>query len=148
MRLCYGSASIEECTFYANAAFTGSAIASESGHELAITNTIIAINVQGPAVSCSDEIELAVSCCDVFGNPGGDWVACLAGLLAANGNICEDPFFCDRMNGDLTLDCGSPCAHENNPDCGQIGAWPVGCGVTPATEARWGGIKAMFREHE
>ena len=70
VRLCYGSASIDECTFYANAALTGSAIASESGHELAITNTIIAINVQGSAVSCSDEIVLAVSCCDVFGNPG------------------------------------------------------------------------------
>jgi hypothetical protein len=87
-----------------------------------------------------------MSCCDIFGNQGGDWIGTFADQYGHNGNICADPLFCDPENDDLTLGGDSPCAAENNPECGQIGAWPVGCGPTPAVEATWGGIKALFRE--
>ncbi len=40
---------------------------------------------------------------------------------------------------------GSPCEPEHNPACGLIGAWDVGCGVTPVEEVSWGAMKAMFR---
>jgi hypothetical protein len=44
-----------------------------------------------------------------------------------NGNISVDPLFCDVANLDLTLHADSPCAPEQQPTCGLIGALPVGC---------------------
>ncbi len=59
------------------------------------------------------------------------------------GNISADPLFCDPAAGDLRLQEGSPCAPGT--ECDLMGAWPVGCDVTPAAETTWGAIKALFR---
>ena len=99
---------------------------------------------------------LAVTCCDLYGNAGGDWVNCVEDLYGVDGNISADPLFCDPGSGDFQLQQGSPCAPGS--DCDLIGAWPVGCGGpagvpdVPAAQdgtgeqTRWGAIKAMFRE--
>ncbi|MCK4415324.1 MAG: hypothetical protein KAY32_17455 [Candidatus Eisenbacteria sp.] len=71
---------------------------------------------------------------------------CLEGQLGVDGNIWADPLFCDREGGDFRLELGSPCAPEANPDCGVIGALPVGCGPNPIDDRTWGGLKALFRE--
>lgn len=86
----------------------------------------------------------SVSCSDFYNNVGGDWEGCVADQYGINGNICEDPLFCAPDQNDFTLDCASPCAAENNPECGQIGAWSVGCGATPAVETTWGALKELF----
>ena len=52
-----------------------------------------------------------------------------------NGNISEDPLFCDPPSLDLRLHVDSPCAAEGV--CGLIGAWPVGCGPAPVEETTW-----------
>ena len=77
----------------------------------------------------------SLSCCDIYGNAGGDWVGAIAEQLGINGNICLDPLFCDPTALDLTLHADSPCAAENNPECGLIGAWPEGCGLTTCETA-------------
>jgi len=89
---------------------------------------------------------VVLTCCDLHGNAGGDWVWGIGDQFGLNGNIREDPLFCDPENGDFTLDCNSPCAAENSPECGQIGAWPVGCGPTPVMDTTWGAIKSLFRD--
>ena len=49
----------------------------------------------------------------------------------SNGNISEDPLFCDALEGDYRLRLDSPCTAANSPEgCGLIGALPVGCGIT------------------
>jgi len=64
----------------------------------------------------------------VYGNAGGDWTGCIADQYGINGNISEDPLFCDAENGDFTIrDDYSPCAPANNPECGLIGALGVDC---------------------
>jgi hypothetical protein len=71
-----------------------------------------------------------LTCTDLYGNAGGDYVESIEDQYGINGNISEDPLFCDPDCGDLHLHSDSPCAWANNPECGYIDAHPVGCGVT------------------
>jgi hypothetical protein len=115
-----------------------------------------------------------ISCCDFFGNAGGDWIGCgIEGQHGINGNFSADPLFCGPMDGStpmivsdasaLTLHADSPCLPGNHPDgedCGLIGAYGQGCGVAvfgniaqpmpridPASveTATWGRIKSGYR---
>ncbi len=112
-----------------------------------IENTIIAFSVRGSAIeSFSTGAAPVLTCCDLFGNEGGDWTGRIADQYGINGNISADPLLCDPKAGDLTLREDSPCAPFSppNPECGLIGACPVGCAPTPAVETTWGAIKALF----
>ncbi len=88
-----------------------------------LENTIIAFGRKGEAVYCETGLSATLTCCDVYGNAGGDWVGCLAGQNGTNGNISLDPLFCNRPAEDFTLHNDSPC----DAVCGLMGAWPVGC---------------------
>ncbi|MCK5597393.1 MAG: right-handed parallel beta-helix repeat-containing protein, partial [Candidatus Eisenbacteria sp.] len=133
---CDGSTPLlTNCTFSGNAAWDGW---DEDGHgggmycsgsSLTLINTIIAFSTDGEAVYCDDTSSATLTCCDIFGNGGGDWVGCIADQYGVDGNILVDPRFCDAAQGDFTIAENSPCAPENNPECGLIGALSVGCGV-------------------
>ena len=162
----YGGVAISDCTFMG---IEGAALLINSeGYNTDISATTFygcqsyAIEVLGAHVDLDNvliadgedvSIELIegatanLRCCDIFGNAGGDWVGQFAGQLGINGNISEDPLFCDPMTRDLTLHANSPCAPytEPNPECDLIGAWQVGCEPTPVSSASWGEIKAIFR---
>ena len=142
-----GSIVIRGCSFYGNSCkFGGAGVSILLGLPLILERTIIAFSLQGPAVSCEFDAGASVTCCDVFGNAGGDWVGCLSGRLGTNGNISQDPLFCDAAHGDLSLEHGSPCAPENSPQgCLLIGAFDVGCGPTPVEPVTWGQIKGIYR---
>jgi hypothetical protein len=80
---------------------------------------------------------------DVYGSSGTSFFMCcdvdptkVSGPVQFVGpQVNADPLFCDAMScadapsveGDYHLTPESPCAPENNPDCGRIGALPVGC---------------------
>ena len=134
------------CTLWGNSCTYTGVIACYELCLLRIENSIISFSQQGEAISCSDS-EVTLHCCDVYGNAGGDWIGCLAGQFGVNGNICEDPLFCGDENPDApyTLHDDSTCAPDHNPACGLIGAWDIGCGLTPVEEVSWGSMKAMFR---
>ena len=138
------SVNLENCTFYSHGGM-GSTVHLEGSAELLSQNTIISFTDYGGAVHCDGASTATLTCCDVFGNVGGDWVGCIADQYGANGNISEDPGFCDAPQGDYHLWNYSPCAPEFNPDCGLIGAWAVGCWGTAAERTTWGGLKALFR---
>jgi hypothetical protein len=81
-----------------------------------------------------------LTCCDLWGNEGGDWVDGIAPQYGTNGNISADPLFCDPSSLELSLDRASPCLPPNT-DCEQIGAWGIGCDaaalpVPPRVDAR------------
>jgi hypothetical protein len=82
---------------------------------------------------------VSLSRCGVFGNDGGDWIGCIAGQGTINDNFSEDPLFCGEDNPDepFTLHSDSPCASENNPACGLVGARRAGC-ETPVKTTSWG----------
>ncbi len=116
---------------------------------LTLSDCIVASNTAGCAILCTGAFtEPALSCCDIYGNPGGDWIGCIAGQYGVNSNFSDDPLFCleDNPGEPYSLHEGSPCLPENSP-CGElVGAVDQGCGAVTVVEAvSWGAIKAMYR---
>jgi hypothetical protein len=115
-----------------------------------IDQTIMSFSpdAEGQPVYCDGICTVTLTCCDVYGNAGGDWVGCIADQSGINGNISQDPLFCGDLNTDepFAIDADSPCAPQNNPGCGLIGYWGVGCvGSTVSKKTGWGAIKALYR---
>jgi hypothetical protein len=100
-----------------------------------VSNSIIAQNL-GPAVLCTGTEIPQISCSDIWGNTGGDWVGCVAPQATEPGNISLDPLFCGDGNGTATYTLMeiSPCAAANSA-CGQIGALGVDCQALPVIES-------------
>lgn len=94
-----------------------------------VHNSAIVTN-GGPAISCYDSYEppsLYLSCCDVFGYSGPDWITGTTEVTDTTDIFHEDPLFCWRANGDYSLQDGSPCLPANN-SCGVLlGALGAGC---------------------
>ncbi len=146
-----GSPTVSSCTFSENSALrVGGGMYWGGPPYPLIENTIIAGSVAGEAVWCESGSAATLTCCDVYGNAGGDYVGCIADQYGINGNFSACPSFCNVAGGDFHLCDESPCAPGNHPDghdCGLIGAWPVGCSCGPSrTEGTtWSAIKAMYR---
>ena len=120
------------CTFSGNSAQTyGGGLYCIGSSSPMLENTIIAFNMEGEAVYCDYTSGATLTCCDLYGNQGGDWVGYIEPQFGIEGNISEDPLFCGEMNPEepYTLQSDSPCAPFSPPntDCDLIGAWPVGC---------------------
>jgi predicted outer membrane repeat protein len=149
------TATISNCTFFGNSAEEGAGIYVSNCFPTT-SNIIVAGSLAGEAIACSGGAP-DLSCCDLYGNAGGDWDHwAIRDQLGVNGNICEDPLFCDPGGGDFGVPEDSPCAPYTPPneECDLIGAWPVGCPVSDvpeewpphdATPKSWGSIKAMYR---
>ncbi|MBN2210059.1 MAG: right-handed parallel beta-helix repeat-containing protein [Sedimentisphaerales bacterium] len=112
---------VDHCTFYGNV----SGIFLHTCGTTTINNTIIAYSTIGSAVSCISSSP-TLSCCDVYGNAGGDYTDCIAGQGGVRNNFSQDPRFCDPVFEDFTLNNMSPC-HPLILPCGQVGAWGEGC---------------------
>ena len=137
-----GSASISNSTFVFNQASHGSCIELSYG-QAALEYCVIVFNYGSTYPVGGDPIQFPVVCCNVYGNEGGDWVNWLAEHFPGDGNISEDPLFCDPDIGDYHLQNDSPCAPDNN-DCGVLmGAWPVGCSTSVESRS-WGQVKALY----
>ncbi|MCA9728182.1 MAG: hypothetical protein KC729_10895, partial [Candidatus Eisenbacteria bacterium] len=115
------------CTFAQNDARSGSVVSVGFTSSPFFFNTIIAHSTGGAAFDCGTAPGVTIQCCDLYGNPGGDWTECIAGRLGLDGNFSDDPLFCNPSTSDYTLADNSPCAPGNNPECGLVGALGVGC---------------------
>lgn len=115
------------CTFYGNQAGEGAGLYFWDHCYPKLHNTIVAFNEQSEGFYCDETCEPYLTCSDIYGNAGGDWVGYIADQFGIEGNISVDPLFCDAPLGDFGLDSRSPCLLEHNPECGQIGAWGLGC---------------------
>jgi predicted outer membrane repeat protein len=137
-------------TFFGNISVAprGGAIDAEENCSVAMGNSIVFGNAGGFAIECDSTSDAFLTCCDMYGNEGGDWTGCAEGQLGVDGNISQNPLFCDVWENDFTLCEDSPCAPEANPACGLVGALPVACdpcGPTATERTSWGSLKAMFR---
>ncbi len=148
------SVSVTASTLSDNSALVGGCLLVDSSASATLENSILSFSAQGSAVACAGEASASLTCCDVYGNEGGDWVGCIADQLGVNGNIEADPLFCGPVDGDepYTLQWNSPCAQPNNPACGLVGARGVGCPpstVVPSSgePSSWSAIKGAFRSH-
>jgi hypothetical protein len=135
------------CTFYGNSSRPGGGLYFYADTYATVENTIVAFSEHGEALGGYFAQYAIISCCDFYGNAGGNWTEWIADQYGIDGNISEHPLFCDPENDDFTLDECSPCAPFTppNPECDLIGSCPVGCGGSPVTESSWGTVKALFR---
>ena len=141
-----GIGTIESCTMVRNNAANGSGVWVDFRSAAELTRSIVGFGILGAGVACDNQATADLSCCDVYGNQGGDWTGCIAGQLGTDGNIAADPLFCDLPGGNLTLCADSPCAPAQSGACELIGALDVGCGtcgVTALEPTTWGRIKAL-----
>ena len=128
------SPKIVNCTFYGNTAIFGSGLSCDRSSSPVLENCIIGFlnstyNLIGSAVHCSDGGSRPIlRCCDLYANPGGDWVGCIADQRDIDGNFSADPWFCDPKYGNFALAENSPCAPLGNSCATLIGASAVGCG--------------------
>lgn len=138
---------VTRCTFSENSAIMGAGIVLGGNAAATVSNTIVAFSSDGEAVLCEGGGSALLTCCDVFGNAGGDWVGSIAPQYGIDGNVCEDPLFCGNEDPECpyALHSDSCCATENNPECGLVGAWDVGCGVSLVRPVTWSALKARFR---
>jgi len=146
---CDGSSSptLTDCTLTGNQAYYGGGMCCYGSSSPTLTNCIIAFGQQGEAIYCANGGSAELACCDVYGNEGGDWVGCIALQYGVDGNLNQDPLFCDIYNDDTTLCANSPCLPGGN-GCGVlIGAHGQGCAAcsAPVQRSSWGAIKAMYR---
>lgn len=98
-------------------------LSDASGHSASIEHSIIASN-RGTAIEHVGSKTALITCSDIWGNAGGDWVGGIEGQFGVDGNISTRPLFCDLSDGDYRLAANSPCAPAAG--CG-MGAFGVGC---------------------
>ena len=132
----YSELDLTNCTFHGNWTAGGGYLAGNVGIEtsdyypftVALTHSIVASSPDGQGIWCTGTGTVEISCCDVYGNAGGDGL-CGTGT----GNFSRDPLLCDPGAGNFHVQESSPCAPGNHPDgpgaCDGllIGAWTQGC---------------------
>jgi len=143
------SPAFSHCTFYGNSGqFSGTIFVQErtSNPDLcapSFANVLIAYSNSSAAFSISNARPV-FSCTDIYGN-AANWDGGLAEFLGQNGNISEDPLFCDAPAGNLGISDGSPCAAANNSCNALIGSMDVDCdGDMPMSTDDPGGQPRTF----
>lgn len=121
--LFYCTPSFYNCTFVQNYSLYGGGIYSNNSNPY-LSNCIFAYNLNGGAIYGN----AVLNCSNIYGNTAGDWTGTLADQLGTNGNISEDPLFCDFLNDDFHIELISHCSPYINSQCGLIGALKAGCG--------------------
>lgn len=150
----YGELTLEDCLFTGNetdgigaaiqvsntpTAISGSTIWGCRGSgihyavgEFSLSHCIIADGDAEALVQNSGSDPDPVLNCNVIHGNETDYGEFFEDLLGLDGNISEDPLFCNVLSGDFTVYAVSPCNPENSGDCGQIGFYGVGCGAGAA----------------
>jgi predicted outer membrane repeat protein len=119
---------ITNVTLCGNSAPEGGAIYCTDASSPVISKTIMAFNSDGGALRASDvSNDPQLSCCDIFGNTGGDWGVSILSQHGVSGNISANPLFCFDANPEqpYAVSNTSPCV--NQPGCSIMGAAGVGC---------------------
>lgn len=138
-----GLLAIGNSTIAANTG-TRAALLCAGNASIDVHATIVAFN-GGSAASCLDSGSIDLTCADIVGNRGGDWIGCVASQAASDGNMSEDPRFCNAPAGNFQLDSHSPCLPEGNLCVTQLGSKAQGCEETPAERTSWGRVRSLFR---
>jgi hypothetical protein len=140
---------LERCTLYANRSPVGSNIFAWLDSAPSVEASILALAPEGAAVVCDAGSAATLTCCDVWGNAGGDWSDGIAGQLANPSNFSAHPGFCEATAGILHLRADSPCLPANHPrqaSCGGIGALPQGCTAVRIEHPTWSRLKSLYRD--
>jgi predicted outer membrane repeat protein len=129
IRCYFSNISLSNCTLTSNSAAEGGGLFLTYSSSADIDNSIIAFSTAGESIKIIQDGYSTISCSNIFGNSGGDWIGGISDQLTINNNLSLDPLFDDTVEL-LYLHCDSPCSEENNFECGLIGALPANCDIT------------------
>jgi len=136
-----GELTLVNCNFFENAVFpaddlgiAGGIFLNTTNFNVQIDNCLIVKNDSYGIYGNPQNPPPSIVCTDIFDNEY-DWIGVIEPLFSVDGNISLDPRFCNPDSNDFLLSEISPCAPDNNAECGLIGALPVGCTATVATVA-------------
>jgi|GEM_PF-1455917 len=145
----------ESCTFDGNRGALGGTIYAMAnyGGSVELIDTIISNSLEGKAIEISPSVPITFSCCDIYGNAGGDWTPPFADQVDLNGNFSANPCYCDAQGEDFHLSADSYALAGNHPwGCGQtVGAYGEGCGAIGCSgpvaveERTFGSVKSLYR---
>ena len=145
----------ENCTLDGNRAPTGGAIFINSnyGGPVELIDTIISNCPEGEAIHANSSVPLTLSCCNLYGNAGGDWIEPFAEQVDLNGNFSANPCYCDVAGEDFHLAADSYALAGNHPwGCDQlVGAYGLGCEASGCTgpvdvqDMSFGALKSLYR---
>jgi hypothetical protein len=122
----YSSFKVSNSTIVTNDS-GGVVVGDVDGYMDVISNSIIAFNQGvGLYVKPGTLSDININCNDVYANSVADYGG-IADQTGQNGNMSDDPLFCDILNGDFQLNDSSSCAPDNNDCTRLIGAYDVGC---------------------
>ena len=143
------------CTYSENSATLGGAICAHAnyGSPVILMDTIIADSPVGEAIYAASGVVVQLSCSDLFGNAGGDWIGSFAEQVDLDGNFSANPCFCSPEDDDYSLCENSYCLPGHHPwGCDQlVGAYGNGCGECSCPgpvrveSMSWGQVKELYR---
>jgi len=135
---------LNTCTIVENSATVGGGgVHCEAGSG-SIYRSIIAFTEGGYGVAATSGNAPTLSCCDVFGNAGGNYDSVVGDQTGLNHNFSLDPEFCDWDDADYRLFDTSPCLEAYSPCTQSVGRWGLGCD-SPVERTSWGMLKALYR---
>ena len=107
-----------------------------------VVRTIIAFNTGSTYAVLCDGIIGAVNCSVVW-NPGlDDAITCISSDI-----VNSDPAFCGIPGSfNFQLQSDSPATAATSPCGALIGAFDIGCTLTPTRNATWGEIKSLYKD--
>jgi hypothetical protein len=121
----------QNCSLTSNSTVESGTLDLRGGTISTMENIIMAFNRFVNAIyTYSDQDSAYLSCCNIYGNEGGDWIGSISDQVGVNGNFSLDPLFCDTISRNLHIDELSPCASNNNNCSSLIGALDIGCNIT------------------
>lgn len=141
----FQAGTLQQSTIVDNdAATTGGGVYSHGGTGT-IDRCIIAFNGTGEGVAATEGNAPTLTCCDVYGNPDGNYDTVVGDQTGLSNNFSEDPEFCGFDIADYRLYDTSPCLPGGRSPCGElVGALDQGCD-SPVEESSWGRVKALYR---
>jgi hypothetical protein len=124
-----------------------------------VDHNIVACSMKGSGIHCSSDCAPTVSCNDVWGNVGGNYGGDCPDRTGQDGNISDDPMFCNVGAHDYSLASGSPALNPpSSPSCNSTGIGyrtSPGCDSAPdpscdygigVKKESWGNIKSLYRK--
>ena len=109
-----------------------------------LNKCIIAFTESGYGVGATEGNAPSLSCCDVYGNAGGNYDAEVGDQTGFDFNFSLDPELCDINDADYRLFDTSPCLAANSPCGTPVGRYNQGCD-SPVEGMSWGRVKGMWR---
>ncbi len=135
-------------TFYANTASLEGAHVFFNQSSPEVTQNIFASPVTSPSLHCEGPASPTIGC-NLFDSGVVGAASGCDDPTGNDGNVEDDPLFCDAPDGDFGLNGDSSLAAAGNgpPECSDEGMGRDGtaCGVSPIEQTSWGLLKSRYQ---